>query len=156
MHCPISFGIKCKNRKNENRTLSENENNKSKYKWDPKKCNIFQENLNRGKKQEINTELDALLKMEIDSIYEQDISRVIEKIETIFREAKETTFTPTSLRNKTGGEKNKKPWYDNECNKAKKNFSAARKRKNKSEAKRHGNFYKKQRLFIKTNKCFQS
>ena len=68
----------------------------------------------------------------------ESLHDIISSINQIFEQTKLKTFPPKKPRlNK------KKPWYDSDLQRAKKNFCTTRKRRPKINSSHHGKFYKK-------------
>lgn len=131
VHCPLTFEIKAKI-SNTNEESSADQT-KPTSKWDPKKAETYIENFHQIDLSNIKNKLESL---SIEPSH-QKLNDLITDINDIFQKTKIKTFPP-----KTKKLRKKKPWYDTATDKAKKNFSAARKRKSKVTS-YHGRFYKK-------------
>ena len=129
VHAPLSIELKCKKINTNVKTRSI-----QKSKWDPTKKAIFIQNFPSAELDLVKVKLDNIL---ISTDYEK-ISEVILDLNKVFENAKKKSFPVRCLSfNK------KKVWYDMALNRAKKNYCAARKRKNKQIKAAHGKFYKK-------------
>ena len=132
VHCPLTFEIKAKSIDDSKDAPEQSTTPISK--WDPKQTNKYIENFQQLNLLYIKNKLENL-SLEPSST---KINDLIFDINKIFQQTKLKTFPPKVRRFIK-----KKPWYDIILDKAKKNFSAARKRKNKTVTSYHGRFYKK-------------
>ena len=131
VHCPITFELKANNNKNiENFT----DFAKPSSKWNPAKIEDYIENFKLISLVNIEKKFTNI-SMESPS---ESLNDIISCINQIFEQTKLKTFPPKKPRLKK-----KKPWYDADLQRAKKNFCTARKRRPKINSKNHGKFYKK-------------
>ena len=110
----------------------------SKIKWDDAKNDEYSENLSS----EAITELKILLEnFDENNFCSLEIDNFINKTNTILQEAKHKTFRPKP-RHPSFKKTRKKAWYDNQLDRAKKSFAAARKGKNRANIRRQSKLYK--------------
>ena len=133
VHCPLTFEIEINaNKKSE----AFEDFIKPASKWDATKVNTYIENFRSANLVDIEKKLEDL---SFQSSSEK-INDIISDVNNIFNQTKLKTFPPKKV--KILKFKKKKPWYDTSLHRAKKNFSAARKRGNKTMSHGHGKFYK--------------
>ena len=103
-------------------------------KWDPTKSDEYVKNFTQMNLVEIENKITDLS----TESFPEAVNDIILSINHIFKQSKLKTFPPKEARIKK-----KKPWYDTNLQKAKKNFCTARKRKPRTNCSLHGKFYKK-------------
>ena len=130
VHAPLSLALKCQKFTNNGSKIKI----VPKPKWDPAKKTAFIENFQCAELDNVKAKLE-----DFDN-FEQSgkIEEILLDINTIFENAKVKSF-PIKCLNFS----KKNVWYDSALNQAKRNYSAARKRKNKQISSAHGRFYKK-------------
>ena len=102
------------------------EQNPQKFcKWNQQTSNLFNENINDIKLQQINIYLDSIN----SEITQTDMNEITQNITKLFSDSAERTFVhvQTNNRNKNLPEKNHKPWFGYNCKKARKLYNRARK-----------------------------
>ena len=129
VHALISFEIYARH---ENDTESIENSFIPKIKWDQSKISAFLENFDALNLKKIEE------KIETNDLSQNHLDDIVSDINQIFDDAKTKTFPVRPCKFIK-----KKPWYDGQLDLAKRNFSAARKRKNPENTRAHSKFYKK-------------
>ena len=128
-HCPISFALRT-HRSNLNEVRDGSNSDKTTIRlWNPKKSNCFNDNFNMAEISDINSKLSS---MKIKTCLQQsEMDDIVMRINQVFQNCAEESFGHAKQGRKTQDtDMTKKPWFKDNCHRARNQYHNARRRYN--------------------------
>ena len=148
-HCPISFALRthCSNL-NEFRNGSNSDKTTIKL-WNPKKSNCFNDNFNMTEMSDIDSKLSS---MKIKTCLQQsEMDDIVMRINQVFEHCAGESFGHVTQGRKTQDtDMIKKPWFKDNCHRARNQYHNARRRYNVNNSEHNKHILKQASKFYKS------
>jgi len=137
IHTPLSLKVKCAEKPNDVTQKDETPGAEKIKQWDNEKLNSFVENIDQVQVDDILSQLTDMGENTINNATVMTVDAVVEKVCNLLTNSAKSTFgTYTKAKNIRNVTSKSKPWFDEECRQARKQFRCSKRKlkRNRTQA----------------------
>ena len=136
VHCPISLHLQFRYPQLDNQSPQHEYEFVEKFRWDPTQSEEYKRNIDLDKQKEISNDIKKLRECSAN-VLQTDIDRITKQLCDILIDSASKTFkiirTPKDTHRPKLSKKKSKPWFNNTCKTARKQFHLAKRLHNRNK-----------------------